>query len=65
VERVLKSLLPLSRERIEVSRSSALDLLPRLLATEGIDQQVTRRLIDAFKEQKPLMEQLHERGVDL
>jgi hypothetical protein len=64
VERVLRSLLPLGLERIDVSRTSALDLLPKLLAAEGIDQRVTRILIESFKQQKPLMEELHERRVD-
>lgn len=64
VERVLRSLLPLGPERVEVNRSSALDLLPRLLSAEGIDPEVTRILVDAFREQMPLMEQLHERRND-
>lgn len=60
VEQVLRSLLPLSQEQVGPGRGSALDLLPRLLAVHGIPEETTRCLTEAFREQLPLMEQLHE-----
>jgi hypothetical protein len=62
VERVLRPLLPLPQERANVDRESALDLLPRLLAKQKISEQVTHVLIDAFREQTPLLERLHQLG---
>jgi hypothetical protein len=61
VERVLRSLLPLADERHVLAQESALDLLPELLADQGISEHVTRILVNAFGEQLPLLEQLHER----
>jgi hypothetical protein len=60
VERVLRPLLPLSAERANVSQGSALDLLPKLLADQGIPAETTQALVDAFREQSPLLERLHE-----
>ena len=60
VERVLRPLLPLSLERANVSQKSALDLLPQLLADQGIPKENTQTLVDAFREQSPLMERLHQ-----
>lgn len=62
VERVLRSLLPLGSERLDVTNGSVLELLPELLAQGGIDQRVTQILIEAFKQQEPLMEALNEAG---
>jgi hypothetical protein len=59
VERVLRSLLPLRLERASQGQESALDLLPRLLAAQQISEEVTRVLVDAFRQQSPLLEQLH------
>lgn len=60
-ERVLLSLLPLGQERGRPSQESALDLLPELLADQGISKQTTCILIDAFRARLPLMERLHKR----
>jgi hypothetical protein len=60
VERVLRPLLPLPQERANLGQQSALDLLPRLLAEQNISEGVTRTLVDAFREQSPLMERIHE-----
>lgn len=62
VERLLRSLLPMHTEQGAIQQTSALDLLPDLLATHGIDREVTRTLVRAFIDQKPLMEALHRRG---
>ena len=61
VERVLRALLPLGFERTTMGAQSALDLLPKLLADQGIAEDTTRVLIDAYREQAPLMERLHQR----
>lgn len=60
VERVLRPLLPLGLERTSLGQESALDLLPRLLANHNISEEVTRVLVNAFRQQSPLVEQLHQ-----
>jgi hypothetical protein len=60
VERVLRPLLPLRAERTSLGQESALDLLPRLLASQQIPEEVTRVLVEAFRQQSPLLEQLHQ-----
>jgi hypothetical protein len=60
VERVLRPLLPFGQERANLSQESAFDLLPRLLAAQGIPQKTTKVLVDAFREQSPLLERLHK-----
>jgi hypothetical protein len=62
VERVLRPLLPLPQERANLGQESALDLLPRLLAEQRIPERVTRVLVEAFREQSPLLERLHQQG---
>lgn len=61
VERVLRPLLPLRDEPAATDNTSALDVLPRLLAEQGIAQDTTRVLVDAFRSQSPLIERLHEK----
>jgi hypothetical protein len=65
VERVLRPLLPLGQGRASVRQESALDLLPKLLADQGIPEETTRVLVDAFREQSPLLERLHEQRGEL
>jgi hypothetical protein len=60
VERILRPLLPLGQEQANLSQGSALDLLPRLLADQGIPNETTQLLVDAFREQSPLLERLHQ-----
>ena len=60
VERVLRPLLPLRPERASLGQQSALDLLPRLLSAQQIPEEVTRLVVDAFRQQSPLLEQLHQ-----
>jgi hypothetical protein len=64
VERVLRPLLPLRPERASLGQESALDLLPRLLTAQKIPEEVTRGLVDAFRQQSPLLEQLHQQRGD-
>jgi hypothetical protein len=59
VERVLSSLLPFGQEGPKLSRWSALDLLPKLLADQGVPRETTEMLIGAFREQAPMLERLH------
>lgn len=60
VERVLRPLLPLAQERASVSQGSALDLLPKLLADQGIPKETTQLIVDAFRDHSPLLERLHQ-----
>jgi hypothetical protein len=62
VERVLRALLPLGPEHANLKDESALDLIPKLLAEHGIAIETSRLLIEAFRDQAPLMERLHQRG---
>jgi hypothetical protein len=61
VQRVLSALLPLETDAAIVEEKTALDLLPKLLSARGIEEETTRLLIEAFREQTPVMEQLHQR----
>ena len=61
VTRVLRPLLPLQSERADLGLESVLDLLPKLLAADHIPENVTRLLVDAYKKQEPMLEQLHEK----
>ena len=56
VERTLRPLLPIHLGEGSVGRDSVLDLLPGLLEEAGIDGELTRSLVQAFADQKPLME---------
>lgn len=58
VRRLLRSLLPLHNPRGSVVQGTALDLLPELLAAQGINKAVTQALVKSFVEQEPLMEAL-------
>lgn len=60
VERVVRPLLPLTQDGADLSQESALDLLPKLLADQGISKETTGILVKAFREQLPLLERLHE-----
>ena len=64
VERVLRPLLPLGQERATLSQESALDILPKLLADQGVPKETTQLLVDAFREQSPLLERLHQQRVE-
>lgn len=59
VERLLRSLLPLHAPQDLIGQSTALDLLPELLAEQGINESTTKVLVKSFIEQKPLMDALH------
>jgi hypothetical protein len=59
LQRVLSPLLPLIQDGAKLSQESALDLLPGLLAQQGIPMETTQLLLDAFREQAPMLERLH------
>jgi hypothetical protein len=62
VERVLRPLLPLGQERGTLNQASSLDLLPKLLADQGIPMETTEALVAAFRAQSSLLERLHQQG---
>jgi hypothetical protein len=59
VERAILPLLPVSAPSELEPESSALDLLPDLLEEQGIDRVDSDALIEAFREQRPLLEAIH------
>lgn len=61
VERVLRPLLPFTQEDAALREESALEALPRLLAEQGVPEETTRTLIEAFNEQESPLERLHKR----
>jgi hypothetical protein len=60
VERLLRSLLPLRTPQGTIGQGTALDLLPEILAEQGINAQTTLALVKSFVEQESLMEALHQ-----
>jgi hypothetical protein len=60
VSAILRPLLKLEPETVLAEeRQSMLALLPSRLSHYGIDEQVTKTLVDAFDHQQPLVERLH------
>jgi len=64
VARVLSPLLSWGEEQATPSQESALDLLPELLAARGIHRATTQTIVDAFREQLPLLERLHQESAE-
>jgi len=62
VEDALLPLLPLQPVLGPGSGQSALDLLPELLERHAIEPRVTEKLIEAFSDDQPLVEGLHQLG---
>jgi hypothetical protein len=60
VKRLLAPLLPLKLNRVPIERRSVLDELPGLLAAKGIFEPAVKLLVDAYVDQKPLLEALHK-----
>lgn len=63
VERTLLPLLPIEGLESDADELSALDMLPDLLSSRGIDPTVTAAIVDAFREQQSLLERLESLGV--
>jgi hypothetical protein len=59
VQRALLPLLPIEIETVAGEDRSALDMLPELLAEEGIEQRAAELLLEAFAERSSLTEALH------
>lgn len=59
VERLLRPLVPLRTAQGSASELTALDLLPGLLAEQGINEGTTELLVKSFIDQEPLMDALH------
>jgi len=62
ITRVLAPLLPLDAIATTADET-ALEMLPRLLAPHGIDEEHVRTLVAAFERQDPLVETLHSSRV--
>ena len=50
----------MGQEQANLSQEPALDILPKLLADQGIPEATTQLLVNAFREQSPLLERLHQ-----
>lgn len=59
VRRTLLPLLPIETEILSEDNTSALDVLPGLLAEEGIKPEATELLLGAFRERTSLIDALH------
>jgi hypothetical protein len=59
VERALLPLLPLGDVPLVAEQDSALEMLPQLLQRRNIPEEAVRLIVLAFREQQPLLEQLH------
>lgn len=62
VRDTLLPLLPMGEHVASESQESALDRLPRLLGKRGFEEDMIRELIQAFRDQRSLMEALHGEG---
>jgi hypothetical protein len=60
VERAILPLLPVRAPSELEPESSALDFLPDLLEEQGIDRADSESLVEAFREQRPLLEAIHK-----
>ena len=58
VRRTLLPLLPLESQVVQRARN-VLDTLPPLLASHGVDEEATQIAVDAFVEQRPIIEAIH------
>lgn len=64
VQRALLPLLPIDTHIDSQEETSALDLLPRLLANQGINPAATKLLLGAFRDRSSLVEALHKLEID-
>jgi hypothetical protein len=60
VEDALLPVLPLTGGELRHSTDSILDRLPGLLGSKGIDEDLALRVVDAFENDRPLMEAVAE-----
>lgn len=59
IKQLLLPLLPLQVETVEPVGESVLAILPNLLSKRGLPEQAIRVVVDAFLEQRPIVESLH------
>lgn len=59
VRRILLPLLPLEPGLSAGASRSAIDIIPELLAEKGIPERFGRAVVEAFRQQDPLVESLH------
>ena len=60
VDRLLRPLLPLRDVQGSIGQGTALDLLPELLAEQGVHTKTTEVLVKSFIDQESLMDALHQ-----
>lgn len=60
VERALLPLLPLDAVTVSAGERSALTMLPDILAKHGVEPQAVSVVVEAFSEQRSLVEALHD-----
>jgi len=59
LERVLRPVLPVKPKVLSAESDSALELLPQLLASDALPEQVTRAAIGAFVDSSSIVEAIH------
>lgn len=60
IEDVLLPVVPLLDDVLRTNPGSILDRLPELLESKRVDPELTRRVVDAFERDRPLMEAVSE-----
>lgn len=56
---ILRPLLPLRVDEADSARGDTLDLLPRVLSERGVGEDPVKTVVQAFRDQRPLVEALH------
>lgn len=59
IDRILQPLIPIGDKDDSTEVESAIDMLPRLLAEQGIPEADTRVVIQGYRDNKPLLRELH------
>jgi hypothetical protein len=65
VDRLLRTLMPLTDQGGTIRQKSALAMLPEVMARHGISRELTESLVKAFQDQRPLMDAIHRSRADL
>lgn len=64
VERILLPFLPINVGTFDVGPASLLEILPSLLAKEGVPIDSATAVVEAFKKQEPLLEKLFKKEIE-
>jgi hypothetical protein len=59
VERILRPLLPLEELTVDLGTKDLLDMLPELFSQIDIDRGAAEAIVEAYKNDEPLLERLH------